>query len=129
MSAGKYADNEESSGDGDGDGLGDELDAVSDDDSENYVDDLIEQLEQQQALIEEEMNNLYGERTGAYNLCKQRKRNYQHLFIQCHKLLASLATEQVSAKKGIKMFGGKGIDAIRKEIRQLIIRKVMFPRH
>ena len=39
--------------------------------------------------------------------------------------LTTLLTEQMSAKKGLKVFGEKGAVAVMKELDQLIQRKVM----
>jgi hypothetical protein len=41
---------------------------------------------------------------------------------------ASLATSQMSMKKGIKVFGNDGVDAVRSELQQLHDRAVMRPR-
>jgi hypothetical protein len=41
----------------------------------------------------------------------------------------SLATAQMSMKKGLKMFGDAGVEAVRSEMRQLHERNVMKPAH
>eukprot|EP00957_Ditylum_brightwellii_P028037 2117083-Ditylum_brightwellii.AAC.1 len=41
--------------------------------------------------------------------------------------LMAFLTEQMSAKKGLKVFGDRGIAALEKELKQLIHREVMHP--
>ena len=40
--------------------------------------------------------------------------------------VTTLVTEQMSAKKGLKVFGDAGAEAIEKELEQLVYRKVMY---
>eukprot|EP00957_Ditylum_brightwellii_P001886 144910-Ditylum_brightwellii.AAC.1 len=41
--------------------------------------------------------------------------------------LMTLLTEQMTTKKGLKVFGDRGIAALEKELRQLLHREVMHP--
>ena len=64
---------------------------------------------------------------------RQRKqRDYSHLFIQTvndeDDDEVPLATPQMSMKKGIKVFGNDGVNAVKKELKQLHDRKVMEPK-
>jgi hypothetical protein len=89
--------------------------------------------EQAQDDLNKDMTQRYGPRSSAYNLRPRKARNYSHLFTTdgiVHTTVdgASLATPQKSMKKGIKIFGSDGIDAVRSELRQLHDRSVMRPR-
>jgi hypothetical protein len=71
--------------------------------------------------IHDRMNQLYGERTGTYNLRPSRPRDYSHL----HTTMEDIVMTQHTLKKGIKAFGEAGIDAVLKELQQLHDRKVL----
>ena len=75
-------------------------------------------------LIEQEMEEKYGQRTGQYALQPRRPRDYNHL----HATLASTVMTQHSMKKGIKLFGEAGVEAVLQELKQLQDRKVLEPR-
>ena len=45
-----------------------------------------------------------------------------------HAVLESIAMTQHSMKKGVKLFGQSGVDAILKELKQLHDRKVLMPK-
>ena len=75
--------------------------------------------------INAEMNELYGERTNAYNLRPRKPRDFSHL----HTVLESTMMTQYSMKKGISKFGKDGIDAVLKELQQLHDRCVLEPTH
>lgn len=70
------------------------------------------------------MDELYGPRTGAYNLRARKPRDYGHL----HTTLEHTCMTQYSVKKGIKEFGQAGIDAVLDEMKQLDERDVIVPR-
>jgi Reverse transcriptase (RNA-dependent DNA polymerase) len=72
----------------------------------------------------EDMDEKYGERTGAYNLRARKPRDYGHL----HTILEQTCMTQYSVKKGIKEFGQSGIDAVIAEMRQLDERNVIIPK-
>ena len=74
--------------------------------------------------FEQEMETKYGERTGPYELRPRRPRDYNHL----HATLSSTVMTQHSMKKGIKIFGEAGIEAVQQELKQLHDRKVLEPR-
>jgi hypothetical protein len=61
------------------------------------------------------MNELYGERTAAYNLRPQKPRDYGHI----HATLEHTVMTQMNMKKGIKEFGDTGVDAVLSELKQL----------
>ena len=67
----------------------------------------------------EQMDARYGARSGAHNLRPRRRPNYGHLFSQFVMIAASVATEQVGVKRGLKMFGSEGLKAVEKEMLQL----------
>jgi hypothetical protein len=87
--------------------------------------------------IDHAMNARYGARTQSYGMRVRRERDYSHLFHQVGILFSSvgvadsedtpLATPQMSMKKGLKTFGKAGVEAVRKEMKQLHDRKVMVP--
>jgi hypothetical protein len=65
--------------------------------------------------IEQVMNAKYGPRQSKYDLRPRRPRNYSHL----HATREGIAMTQHSIKKGIKLFGQAGVDAVSKELQQL----------
>ncbi|MGL4350555.1 MAG: reverse transcriptase domain-containing protein, partial [Plesiomonas shigelloides] len=79
----------------------------------------------------------YGPRTSGHNLRPRRERNYGHLhatFAESNGVdndaedeVLGFAMQQVSMKKGIKLFGEKGTAAVETELQQLHDRKVMEP--
>lgn len=75
------------------------------------------------------MDALYGARGTRYNLRPRKERNYGHLFLtEEHTDNAPLATPQMGMKKGIKIFGQAGVDAVKVEMQQVHDRKVMKPK-
>ena len=74
--------------------------------------------------VEQEMEAQYGQQTGHYILRPRRPRDYNHL----HATLASTVMTQHSMKKGIKIFGEAGVEAVLQELKQLHDRKVLEPR-
>jgi hypothetical protein len=74
--------------------------------------------------IEQVMDAKYGPRQSEYDLRPRRPRNYSHL----HATLEGIAMTQHSMKKGIKLFGQAGVDAVSKELQQLHDRKVLEPK-
>ena len=79
--------------------------------------------EDRERNIEEEMNERYGERGNRYNLRPRRERQYGHL----HTTTAMFQTSQMTMKKGLKMFGKQGEEAVKKELQQLHERAVIKP--
>jgi hypothetical protein len=75
--------------------------------------------------IQEEMDRQYGQRTGAYNLRPRRPRDYSHL----HTIMEDTVMTQHTMKKGIKIFGDAGVEAVLKELQQLHDRDVLKPKH
>jgi hypothetical protein len=70
------------------------------------------------------MNAKYGLRQSEYDLRPRRPRDYSHL----HATLEGITMTQHSMKKGIKLFGQAGVDAVSKELQQLYDHKVLEPK-
>ena len=81
--------------------------------------------ENQQNILEQEMDERYGSRTSTHDLRPRRPRDYGHL----HTVLEHTAFTQHSVKKGLKLFGKAGEQAILKELQQLHGRSVIKPKH
>ena len=86
--------------------------------------------------LDQYLDSRYGRRSERYSL-RERKPpgSYQYFDPDAHIFTTtgvnggeSLATAQMSMKKGLAMFGDDGVTAVRKEMRQLHDRKVMKPR-
>ena len=77
-----------------------------------------------QMTLEQEMDEKYGGRQSGYDLRPRRPRDYSHL----HATLEGIAMTQHSMKRGIKLFGDAGVDAVLKELKQLHDRKVLEPK-
>jgi hypothetical protein len=77
-----------------------------------------------QANTEDAMIEKYGERSGAHNLRTRRPRDYSHL----HTTLESTMMTQYSMKKGIKVFGPPGVDAVLTELKELHDHAVIAPK-
>ena len=66
---------------------------------------------------------------------QRKEHDYSHLFIETvdnedeYNNESPLATPQMSMKRGIQMFGEDDVAAVKKEMQQLLNRKVMVPRH
>jgi hypothetical protein len=109
--------------------VGAENTGVRDEEEEAASGDELSEAERQ-ANLERLMNTRYGARSERYELRRRKPRSYHHLHHQRGIVLAamaSMATEQMSMKKGLKAFGGLGWDAVRSEMQQLHDRKVMRP--
>jgi hypothetical protein len=81
-----------------------------------------------QAALDREMQEKYGPRNERYDMRLRREPDYSHLFANTHED-EPLATPQMSMKKGLKVFGEDGVEAVKKEMLQLHERKVMEPKH
>jgi hypothetical protein len=94
--------------------------------------------EDEEGRTEALMDERYGPR-GREGLRPRRERGYDHHLSQqtrgpseqgqIHAQLEHTAFTQYSVKKGLKVFGQAGVDAVVKEMRQLDERKVMEPRN
>jgi hypothetical protein len=80
------------------------------------------------------MNNRYGTRRHDINLRDRKPRKYDHLYDSDHMLATFeepmgelFMTEQMSLKKGLKLFGKDRADAVVAEMRQLDYRNVIKP--
>jgi len=97
---------------------------VDDDETEPAADDNTDD-------IAAEMDNKYGPRTGAYSLCPQKAPNYEHLHLINADLqhpMNHISLTQYNVKKGLKLFGQDGVDAVLKEVQQLHDRDVLLPK-
>ena len=96
---------------------------------------------EEQAQLEQRMDELYGERSGWYGLRPHREPKYagvprSHLHmtvtesatIQLSGGGKTWATAQVMMDKGVKMFGSDGLVSVKTEMKQLHDCKVMRPR-
>jgi hypothetical protein len=71
------------------------------------------------------MDQRYGPRESGYNLRARQPRDYSHLFTTIsHNVLT-----QYTFKKGIEVFGNKGVAAVINELKQLHDREVLKPVH
>jgi hypothetical protein len=79
--------------------------------------------------VEEEMDNRYGPRLHSYGLRPRQPRNYSHLMTETdhETVMEDIILKQYSMKKGIKLYGKPGIEAVLSELRQLHDREVMIP--
>jgi hypothetical protein len=76
-----------------------------------------------QHQLDQEMGDLYGARNSDYGLRPRRPRDYSHL----HATLEHTVMTQYSMKRGIKLFGSDGVDAVLQELKQLHDRNVIEP--
>jgi hypothetical protein len=86
--------------------------------------------EREQEITASEMDARYGARSGQYDLRPRRERTYNHLFTNVDgrdENDGSLATAQMGMKQGLRVFGQAGVEAVRKEMKQLHDRRVMQP--
>jgi hypothetical protein len=84
-------------------------------------DDGINEQEDEQQQIAAQMDDRYGQRTSHYDLRPRKPRDYSHLFAE---MGDPLSTPQMNMKQGLQFFGEEGVDAVRKEMRQIHDRKV-----
>ena len=73
--------------------------------------------------VDEIMDERYGRRLGKYNLWAQKPCDCSHL----HATLESIVMTQHSVRKGLRIFGEAGVDAVLKEFTQLYDREVIRP--
>jgi hypothetical protein len=78
-----------------------------------------EDIEDNETDIEQTMNAKYGARQSKHNLRPQHPRDYSHIHVN----LEGITMTQHSMKKGIKLFGQAGVDAVSKELQQLHYQK------
>jgi hypothetical protein len=103
----------------------DETAGVDPDDDTTVVEDDNENVETTGVeTVEEEMDNQYGRRTHEHQLRPRRPRDYEHM----HTQLENVMMTQYSIKKGLKVFGEAGAQAVISEMQQLHDRKVILPR-
>jgi len=79
-----------------------------------------------QAELEQDMDQRYGARSGAHYLRPRKKPHYT--FAVAEVVEENLATPQMSMRQGIKMFGDSGVQAVKKELKQLHDRSVIKAR-
>jgi hypothetical protein len=99
------------------------------DDDQDLLDQEIEDdvagVADEQADLDQQMEHQYGPRNNEYDLRPRRPRDYSHL----HATLEHTVMTQYSMKKGIKLFGSDGVDAVLQELKQLHDRDVIQPVH
>jgi hypothetical protein len=99
------------------------------DDNQDLLDQEIEDdaagLADEQVDLDQQMEYQYGPRTNEYDLRPRRPRDYSHL----HATLEHTVMTQYSMKKGIKLFGSGGMDAVLQELKQLYDQDVIQPVH
>jgi hypothetical protein len=132
-----------------------ESDASGDDESSHDDDESSQNShkdqQESQAEIAEQMDLKYGARSGVRELRPRKPRDFGHLHALLDTLitsqheiwnmkprrsheqyanttLAGIALSQHSMKKGIKLFGQAGIEAVQAELHQLHERKVLLPK-
>jgi hypothetical protein len=76
-------------------------------------------------MLDQEMDARYGARSGHYGLRPRRPRDHSHL----HTIIGETVMTQHSLKRGIKVFGNAGVEAVLKELQQLHDRKVLEPKN
>ena len=95
---------------------------------------------EEQAQLEQHMDEQYGERSGQYGLrpCREPKyagvpRSHLHVMVTESATIQlsgggeTWATAQVMMDKGLKMFGSDGLASVKTKMKQLHDRKVMWP--
>jgi hypothetical protein len=75
--------------------------------------------------IDDQMDGQYGSRSGRHQLRPRKPRDYSHL----HTVLEGTVMTKMNMKKGIKVFGQDGFDAVLKELQQLHDHGVLEPKH
>jgi Reverse transcriptase (RNA-dependent DNA polymerase)/Zinc knuckle len=95
----------------------------NDDNQENEENEIADRSELR-ARLDEAMNDLYGQRSGRYNLRSRRPRDYSHI----HTTLSATLLTQYSVKKGLQKFQERGVEAVRSELQQLHDRTVIAPK-
>jgi hypothetical protein len=117
---------------------GDDVDRDTAPAEDQGVDDATEQDTDATGANADDMDVQYGQRTSRYNLRQRKEPSFAHLktFSDAHVNVGmtqedgeSLATVQMSMKKGLKMFGDAGVEGVHSEMWQLHERNVMKPVH
>jgi hypothetical protein len=75
--------------------------------------------------IARNMDDRYGQRLGHYNLRPRKAPDYSYLFVNAAE--TSIITAQVSLYQGLRLFGDAGVEAVRKELKQLHECEVIVP--
>jgi hypothetical protein len=107
--------------------------AVSDDEED---DDQIQSEEQRVRFtgvdetdnIDEQMDEKYGAREHEHGMRPRRPRKYSHFSHAQHETIETVVMTQHSIKKGLKIFGEAGADAVVDEMQQLHDRGVIKPK-
>jgi hypothetical protein len=93
-----------------------------DEEQENDIERRENNTEQEQTMDEK-----YGARTTRHDLRPQKPRDYGHMHVTIEDAIEAIALTQCSIKRGLKVFGQDGVDAVTSELNQLHIRKVLKP--
>jgi Reverse transcriptase (RNA-dependent DNA polymerase) len=105
-----------------------ELEPVTEDDTidENEEDEFdrdYDTITGEDIVDEATMGEKYGVRMSTHNLRPRKPRDYGHL----HTTLEHTVMTQYSVRKGLKIFGEAGVEAVLQELQQLHNRKVIRP--
>jgi hypothetical protein len=73
--------------------------------------------------LENEMNEKYGHRSGHYDLCPRKPRDYPY----SHATIDHIALTQYNLKRGLREFGTTGVEAVQRELQQLHDCDVLTP--
>eukprot|EP00978_Attheya_sp_CCMP212_P045501 scaffold348922_cov20-Attheya_sp.AAC.1 len=90
---------------------------VADDEIDENVD------KNNEASLDELMTAAYGKHKSEHNLRARKPRDYSHI----HTTLESTVMTQYSMKKGLKVFGEPGVNAVVDELQQLHDRGALEP--
>jgi hypothetical protein len=100
-------------------------------DNENKLEQLDDNINKQQQQLEQQMNEQYGPRNHNYELRARQQRSFSHRYpdsSHLHTVFTHTVFTQHSMKKGIKLYGDAGIQAVLKELQQLHDCKVLEPK-
>jgi hypothetical protein len=119
-------DNKDSEDSGDNAGTNDtnEDNDDNEDKDDNYNDNENEPTANAQVSMEEAMDTQYGKRGTNPNLHPRHTHDYGHL----HATLEGIMMSQYNMKKGIKLFGQDGVNAVLSKLSQLHDRSVLDPK-
>jgi hypothetical protein len=115
----EISEDDETTGVGDGQSTSDDDDTIVEEPTVETVDDEAEHDD-----LRKRMNAKYGERNHGHKLRPRLPRDYDHI----HTQLKNVVMTQHSIKKGLKIFGEAGADAVVSEMQQLHNESVIEPK-
>jgi Reverse transcriptase (RNA-dependent DNA polymerase)/Zinc knuckle len=103
----------------------DEMEEMIDDEADGTPKNKEKEEEKEEEMEDDDMefDDKYGARLSTHGLRPRKPRDYGHL----HTTLEHIVMTQYSVKKGLKVFGAAGVDAVLQELQQLHDRKVIRP--